>query len=32
MNPRSYLLESFLVAVKTADPAHIVPQHLPDPP
>jgi len=32
MNPRSYLLESFLVAVKAADPAHIVPQHLPSPP
>ena len=32
MNPRSYLLESFLVAVKAADPAHIVPQHLPNPP
>jgi len=32
MNPRGYLLESFLVAVKAADPAHIVPQHLPSPP
>ncbi|MBL0010495.1 MAG: glycerate kinase [Nitrosomonas sp.] len=32
MNPRSYLLESFLVAVKAADPAHIIPQHLPSPP
>lgn len=32
MNPRSYLLESFSVAVKAADPLHIVPQHLPDPP
>ncbi len=32
MNPRSYLLESFLVAVKAADPAHIVPQYLPSPP
>lgn len=32
MNPRSYLLESFLVAVKAADPAHVVPQHLPSPP
>lgn len=32
MNPRSCLLESFSVAVKAADPLHIVPQHLPDPP
>ena len=32
MNPRDYLLESFLVAVKAADPAHIIPQHLPSPP
>lgn len=32
MNPSDYLLESFLVAVKAADPAHIVPQYLPDPP
>lgn len=32
MNPRSCLLESFAVAVKAADPLHIVPQHLPDPP
>jgi glycerate 2-kinase len=32
MNPRDYLLESFLVAVKAANPAHIVPQHLPNPP
>ncbi|MXS82830.1 glycerate kinase type-2 family protein [Nitrosomonas oligotropha] len=32
MNPRGYLLESFAVAVKAADPAHIVPQHLPSPP
>ena len=32
MNPRSYLLESFSVAVKAADPLHIVPQHLPNPP
>lgn len=32
MNPREYLLESFLVAVKAADPAHIVPQYLPQPP
>ncbi|MER0203006.1 MAG: glycerate kinase [Nitrosomonas sp.] len=32
MNPRDYLLESFSVAVKAANPAHIVPQHLPDPP
>ena len=32
MNPRDYLLESFSVAVQAADPAHIVPQHLPNPP
>lgn len=32
MNPREYLLESFSVAVKAADPAHIVPQYLPQPP
>ncbi|PXW90813.1 hydroxypyruvate reductase [Nitrosomonas sp. Nm84] len=32
MNPRNCLLESFSVAVKAADPLHIVPQHLPDPP
>ncbi|WP_297324502.1 glycerate kinase [Nitrosomonas sp.] len=32
MNPRSCLLESFSVAVKAADPLHIIPQHLPDPP
>jgi hydroxypyruvate reductase len=32
MNPRSYLLESFSVAVKAADPLNIVPQHLPNPP
>ncbi|MBX9917301.1 MAG: glycerate kinase [Nitrosomonas sp.] len=32
MNPRGYLLESFSAAVKAADPAHIVPQHLPNPP
>jgi glycerate 2-kinase len=32
MNPRDYLLESFSVAVKAANPAHIVPQHLPNPP
>lgn len=32
MNPRGYLLESFSVAVKAADPAHIVPQYLPQPP
>ncbi|MBA3755607.1 MAG: glycerate kinase [Nitrosomonas sp.] len=32
MNPRDYLLESFSVAVKAADPAHIVPQHFPNPP
>lgn len=32
MNPRDCLLESFSVAVKAADPAHIVPQYLPQPP
>lgn len=32
MNPRDGLLQSFLVAVKDADPLHIVPQHLPKPP
>lgn len=32
MNPRGYLLESFSVAVKAANSAHIVPQHLPNPP
>lgn len=32
MNPLSYLLESFLVAVKAADPIHIIPRYLPDPP
>lgn len=32
MNPRDYLLESFSVAVRAADPAHIIPQHLPNPP
>ncbi|MBX9894507.1 MAG: glycerate kinase [Nitrosomonas sp.] len=32
MNPREYLLESFSVAVKAADPAHIVPRYLPQPP
>lgn len=32
MNPRSYLQESFSIAVKAADPLHIVPQHLPHPP
>lgn len=32
MNQRELLLESFAAAVKAADPAHIVPQHLPQPP
>lgn len=32
MNPRDYLLESFSIAVKAADPAQIVPQYLPQPP
>lgn len=31
MNPRTYLLESFQAAVSAADPAQIVPRHLPDP-
>lgn len=31
MNPREWLLESFTAAVKAADPAHIVAQHLPHP-
>ncbi|WP_295625385.1 glycerate kinase [uncultured Nitrosomonas sp.] len=32
MNPCNHLLESFAVAVKTADPNHIIPLHLPHPP
>ncbi|MER2512963.1 MAG: glycerate kinase [Nitrosomonas ureae] len=32
MNPCSHLLESFAVAVKAADPAHIISLHLPHPP
>lgn len=32
MNPRDLLLESFRVAVAAADPAHILPPHLPEPP
>ncbi|MBS0424539.1 MAG: glycerate kinase [Proteobacteria bacterium] len=32
MNSRGVLLESFAVAVKAADPLHIVPRHLPKPP
>lgn len=32
MNPRELLLESFRVAVAAADPAHILPPHLPEPP
>ncbi|MDP3421586.1 MAG: glycerate kinase [Thiobacillus sp.] len=32
MNPRELLLESFRVAVAAADPAHILPPHLPAPP
>ncbi len=32
MDARSVLLESFAVAVKAADPLHIVPRHLPKPP
>lgn len=32
MNPSNYLLESFTIAVRAADPAHIVPQYLPSPP
>src|SRR3990170_6432383 len=32
MSPRELLLESFKAAVAAADPLHIVPQHLPNPP
>ncbi len=32
LNPRSLLLESFHAAVAAADPAHILPPHLPPPP
>ncbi len=32
MNPRDLLLESFYSAVRAADPAHVVPPHLPEPP
>ena len=32
MNPRTLLLESFRAAVATADPAHILPPHLPSQP
>jgi hydroxypyruvate reductase len=32
MNPRTLLLESFRAAVAAADPAHILPAHLPVPP
>jgi glycerate 2-kinase len=32
MNPRDLLLESFRAAVAAADPAHILPPHLPAPP
>jgi len=32
MNPCNFLLESFSVAVKAADPLHVLPQQLPDPP
>lgn len=32
MNPRDLLLESFRAAVAAADPAHILPPHLPVPP
>ena len=32
MKPRDLLLQSFYIAVKAADPAHVVPLHLPDPP
>ncbi|SFD89805.1 glycerate kinase [Nitrosomonas sp. Nm166] len=32
MNPRDLLLESFSIAVKAADPIHVVPQHLPSSP
>ncbi len=32
MNPNELLLESFYSAVRAADPIHVVPYHLPDPP
>ncbi|MBL8497655.1 glycerate kinase [Nitrosomonas sp. JL21] len=32
MTPRDHLVESFLRAVKAADPRHIIPTHLPHPP
>jgi len=32
MTPRDHLLQSFQAAVKAADPRHIVPPHLPNPP
>ncbi|SOD17084.1 glycerate kinase type-2 family protein [Nitrosomonas ureae] len=32
MNPCDHLLESFAVAVKAADPTHIIPSNLPHPP
>lgn len=32
MNPRTYLLDSFQIAIDAANPAHIVSKFLPDPP
>ena len=32
MNPRTLLLDSFHAAVAAADPAHVLPAHLPAPP
>ncbi|MCG8508709.1 MAG: DUF4147 domain-containing protein, partial [Rhodospirillales bacterium] len=32
MNPRELLVESFQAALAAADPAKIVPSHLPEPP
>jgi hydroxypyruvate reductase len=32
LDPRALLLESFQAALKAADPLHIVPSHLPEPP
>jgi len=32
MNPCNHLLESFAIAVKAADPTHIIPSYLPHPP
>lgn len=32
LNSRDYLLHSFTAAVRAADPSHLIPQHLPNPP